>query len=224
MRSSDGQWNDLSNANSPNGYLVEYSDANVTDITFSKTFNIGIQAGNDAPVLSSASPSLTSINEDNLASSGQLISSIILSSTISDPDSGSAPAGVAITGLSSGNGIWQYQLNNSGSWLAMVSLSAKQSLLLRPSDAVRFLPDGENATSASFTYRAWDQSSGTAGSLANTSETGGSTAFSLASNTASISVTAVNDAPSWTLTSPATRSLPARARCWCARTSPTSPW
>ena len=44
MRADTGKWNDLPNqpnlndTNRPRGYLVEYSDASVTDITFSKTF------------------------------------------------------------------------------------------------------------------------------------------------------------------------------------------
>jgi len=79
----------------------------------------------------------------------------------------------------------------------MSALSTAASLLLRPEDAVRFVPDAENGTTASFTYRAWDQTSGTAGTRVNTSLTGGSTAFSATPNTASITVGAVNDAPVW---------------------------
>jgi hypothetical protein len=45
------------------------------------------------------------------------------------------------------------------------------------------------------TFRAWDQTSGTAGSTANTNTNGGITAFSSATATATVSVTAVNDAP-----------------------------
>src|SRR5206468_1779445 len=53
-----------------------------------------------------------------------------------------------------------------------------------------------NGTVASaVTFRAWDQSSGSNGALANTSVNGGTTAFSTALDTASITVTAVNDAP-----------------------------
>jgi hypothetical protein len=42
---------------------------------------------------------------------------------------------------------------------------------------------------------AWDQTSGTHGATANTSANGGSTAFSVASDTVSLGVTDVNDAP-----------------------------
>ena len=45
------------------------------------------------------------------------------------------------------------------------------------------------------TFRAWDQTSGSNGTLADTSTNGGTTAFSTATDTASLVVTAVNDAP-----------------------------
>src|SRR6185503_14931753 len=50
--------------------------------------------------------------------------------------------------------------------------------------------------SPTFGFKAWDQTSGTAGGTANTT-TG--TAFSAAAATATQSITAVNDAPSFTL-------------------------
>ena len=37
------------------------------------------------------------------------------------------------------------------------------ALLLRSTDLVRFLPDGKNGNTGSITYRAWDQTAGTAG-------------------------------------------------------------
>ena len=60
---------------------------------------------------------------------------------------------------------------------------------------MRFLPNAENATSASFSYRAWDQSAGTAGTTADATTFGGITAFSTAQDSASVTVTPVNDAP-----------------------------
>src|SRR6185436_2057185 len=63
------------------------------------------------------------------------------------------------------------------------------------SDKLRLVPNGQNATTASVTFRAWDQTSGTAGTTLDVSTNGGSTAFSAAWATANITVTAVNDAP-----------------------------
>src|SRR5262249_39060151 len=45
------------------------------------------------------------------------------------------------------------------------------------------------------TFRAWDQSSGTSGTTVDTTVNGGQTAFSVATDTANIVVTPVNDAP-----------------------------
>jgi hypothetical protein len=56
-----------------------------------------------------------------------------------------------------------------------------------------------NGTIASaITFRAWDQTSGTNGGTADTSPNGGSTAFSTATDTASLTITLVNDAPAIT--------------------------
>lgn len=199
-----GQWNDmdgptfgLTAAYDVNGYLIEYNSASISSVPFSKTITLTPQRVNDAPVLTSATPTMSAITEDATSNSGQLVSAIVNNSTISDVDSGAITGGIAITGLNSGNGTWQYRLNNTGDWLNMGALSDSSALLLRPADAIRFLPNGENATSASFTYRAWDQTAGTAGQTADTSTTGGTAAFSTGSNSASISVTALNDAPAF---------------------------
>ena len=62
---------------------------------------------------------------------------------------------------------------------------------------MRYVPNANtNGTvGTGLTFRAWDQTTGTAGSTANTTTNGGATAFSTATATASITVTAVNDAP-----------------------------
>ena len=73
------------------------------------------------------------------------------------------------------------------------------ALLLRPTDRLVFKPttNWHGAISESITFRAWDQSSGTAGSNANitTIGTGGSTPFSTNTDTVSLTVTPVNDQP-----------------------------
>src|SRR5205807_23782 len=59
----------------------------------------------------------------------------------------------------------------------------------------RFVPDGMNGSSGSVTFQAWDQTSGTQGTMVDVSVNGGATDFSTASATANITVTSVNDAP-----------------------------
>ncbi len=77
-------------------------------------------------------------------------------------------------------------------------MSNTSALLLRSTDLLRFVPNAQNATTGDFTFRAWDQSgatSGQQGTKVDTSTSGGSSAFSTATEVASITVTAVNDAP-----------------------------
>ncbi|MBF0178141.1 MAG: DUF4347 domain-containing protein, partial [Magnetococcales bacterium] len=156
------------------------------------TASLTVTAVNDAPVLAPIAPTLTTINENATANAGQLVSSI-LGASVSDVDYG-AVEGIAITGLNSGNGTWQY--NTGTGWTDVGAVSATSALLLRSTDSVRFVPDGQNATTGTLTYRAWDQSSGAAGSKVDASTiTGGVTAFSASTDTATITVTAVNDAP-----------------------------
>ena len=74
-------------------------------------------------------------------------------------------------------------------------MSDTQALLLRSTDLVRFLPDAKNGNTGSITFRAWDQTSGTAGTKVDVSTNGGTTAFSTATGSSAITVTDVNDDP-----------------------------
>ncbi|CAN5827646.1 hypothetical protein BH11PSE8_BH11PSE8_11700 [soil metagenome] len=173
--------------------------------TASDTASITATAVNDAPVLTPAAPSFSPLTEDQTASAGQSVASIV-GSSITDVDAG-AISGIAITGQAAGNGTWQYSTDGGASWSALGTVSGSSALLLRSSDYVRFVPDGQNATSGSITYRAWDQTSGSAGSKVDASANGTTTAFSLATDTASITVTAVNDAPVLTPIAPTLASI-----------------
>jgi hypothetical protein len=143
-------------------------------------------------VLNPAGPTLPSITEDERDNAGVRVSSI-LGPSVSDADTG-AVQGIAISSLSSGNGTWQCQVG-AGPWTNVGAVSDSGALLLQATDKVRFVPDGRNADTASFTYRAWDQTSGAGGAKVSASVSGGTTAFSTGTDTASISVTALNDAP-----------------------------
>ena len=157
----------------------------------STTLKFTVTGVNDAPVLSSTTATLTTITEDQTTNSGQTVSSFLQST---DVDS-SALKGLAITSLGSGNGQWQYSTNGGTSWSNVGSVSETSALLLRSTDKIRFVPNGNDGTTANFTYHAWDQTSGTYGTKVDASANGGQTAFSAATGTASINVTAINDAP-----------------------------
>ena len=125
---------------------------------------VTVSGVNDAPVLdNSGTMTFTSITEDDTNNSGQTVASVIASAggdRITDTDSG-ASEGIAITSLSSGSGTWQY--NTGSGWTNIGTVSESSALLLRAIDSIRFVPDGEGADSGSISFRAWDQTSGTAG-------------------------------------------------------------
>ena len=154
---------------------------------------INVTAVNDAPVLTPAAPALISITEDDIANAGQTVTSF-LGTSVGDADAG-ALEGIAVTAIC-GCGAWEYSLDGGANWSDFGTVAFDAALLLRDTDLIRFVPDGENGDIASFTYHAWDRTSGTAGGMADlTLGTGGATAFSDGSDTASIEATDVNDAP-----------------------------
>ncbi|MEZ6087257.1 MAG: LamG-like jellyroll fold domain-containing protein [Pirellulaceae bacterium] len=137
------------------------------DAFVSDTVSITVNAVNDAPVLTVLpGPFMTSISEDDTNNTGMTVADLLLTqmggNPISDVDSG-AVEGIAITATTSGNGTWQYSTNGGSSWSSVGTVSDNSALPLRDSDRVRFVPDGQNATTGDITFRAWDQTGATAG-------------------------------------------------------------
>ncbi len=197
-------WDQTSGTASTNGSpSTADSSSNGGSTAFSSnsaSASIAVSDVNDAPSLTGgATATLTGTNEDT-TSGGTAVSAILTAAGYADVDSG-AQSGVAVTGVT-GSGTWQFSTDGT-TWTAFGSVSMASSLLLSSSTQVRYVPDGSNAETATFGFRAWDQTSGSAStngspSTASTAVNGGSTAFSSASATASLSVTAANDAPSVT--------------------------
>lgn len=163
---------------------------------------------NSAPVLdNTGSPSLEAIAEDAVSNSGTLVSAILASGAggdpISDADAGS-PEGIAVTAVDNTSGSWQFSTDNGTNWTAFGSSEITNVRLLASAanTRIRLVPSANfNGTiDAGITFRAWDQTSGTNGGTADVTTSGGNTAFSSASETetASITVTVVNDAPTAT--------------------------
>ncbi|MDB5862777.1 MAG: hypothetical protein JWO70_583, partial [Betaproteobacteria bacterium] len=150
-----------------------------------------------APVLTGAND-LTAINEDASANPGTLVSAL-LSGHVTDGNSG-ASSGIAVTAVDNTNGAWQYSTTGGAAWIAFGTPGSSTARLLA-ADAgsyVRFVPavNWNGAVAAGLTFRAWDQTSGTAGGTADTTANGGATAFSSSTAASGITVNAVNDAPS----------------------------
>ncbi len=149
--------------------------------------------GNTAPMLSGAND-LAAQRED-AASSGTRVSDLV-AARIADVDSG-ALAGIAVTAVDSSHGSWQFSTNGGSSWSALASPAAGSGLLLN-ADAqtrVRFVPAANYAGSSTITFRAWDRTTGSAGTVVAIPRTGGGSAFSNATATAAANVLAVDDAP-----------------------------
>ncbi|MFT5701254.1 MAG: putative delta-60 repeat protein [Desulforhopalus sp.] len=157
--------------------------------------DITVNPVNDAPEMDDGGfLTLSDITEDETTNSGNLISEILTSDfanvpdVITDIDLG-AVEGIAIY-ATSGNGTWEYNID--GSWEVVGSVSDANSLLLRDSDRLRYVPDGISGDTGFVSFVAWDQTSGTVG--AYTDRTVG-TSFSSKVEIAVISVSNVNDAP-----------------------------
>jgi hypothetical protein len=161
--------------------------------TLSLASTVTVTPTNDAPVLTPVSPVLPAITEDETTNVGQTVSALV-GSSITDPDSG-ALTGIALTGTGGTTGVWQYSTDNGTTWTAVGTVSGSSALLLRAVDRIRCVPDTIHAGSASFTYRAWDQTaatSGKQGTKMTATATGGTNPFSTATDAASI---VINSAP-----------------------------
>ena len=124
---------------------------------------------------------------------------MLLAGQVTDPDA-SAVVGIAVTAVNNTNGSWQYTTDGGSTWLNFgtgVSAGSARLLAADTMSSVRFVPiaNFNGAVTGGLTLRAWDQTSGSAGGVANASSGGGSLAFSSATFSASVTVTLVNDAP-----------------------------
>lgn len=152
---------------------------------------------NSAPVLNaSGSPALMPINRNDFENEGTLVSDIITSvlplDMITDANPG-AEEGIAVIGVASLDGTWQYLIpGDESGWSDMENLSVSMALLLPADDEVRirFVPNADfcGKMDPGLTFRAWDRLGGFQGEIVDTSDNGGSTPFSSAIETAEITV------------------------------------
>lgn len=171
-------------------------------LTATDTFDVFVGPINAAPVLDiTGNPTFDAIPEDPITNTGLDVPTLIsrLGGTkITDADSG-ALQGIAVTGVTEDNGHWEFSLNSGTNWTSFNGAADGLARLL-PSSAsarVRFVPNANffGTVTPGLTFRAWDQTSGSAGGTADTRTNGARTAFSVNSESASIMVTSVNDTP-----------------------------
>lgn len=172
----------------------------MTQLDFAAFDDIGWElSANSAPVLNNlGSPQFGSVPEDATTGAGTTISAMIATGAggdpISDPDA-IALEGIAVIAADTAHGTWEYSINGGTNWLSLGTPTAGASRLLA-ADAntrLRLLPSSNfsGTITSAITFRAWDRTSGTNGSTVNTSTSGGSTAFSSATETASIVVSTI---------------------------------
>jgi len=171
--------------------------------------NLAATEINAAPVLDpSRSPSLAAVLEDAGAPSGAvgtLVSDLVdFASPAGQQDNvtdtnGAPLLGIAVVGADTSQGSLWYTTNGGTTWSALgsPSIAAARLLAADANTRVYFQPASNliGTLGSAITFRAWDQTSGTAGGTADTTVNGGTTAFSTDTDTVPVTVTAVNDAP-----------------------------
>lgn len=156
---------------------------------------ISVTPVNDAPVaLGAVGAPLYTIAEDPATNTGTPVATLI-DGFIADADAGAAQ-GIAVSDLA-GSGTWQYSTNSGSAWNPIGPVSAISARLLTDNGTVlvRYVPALHENGAFAITYRLWDRTSGALGALADASVNGGATAFSSATMSSLVTVTAVNDAP-----------------------------
>ncbi len=197
---SSAWWHDAADGMAHDYFIVEYGGlASDTEGQLAACITVDVVAPNHAPVLDNTGlMRLTAINEDHVTNAGTSVASIIASAggdRITDYNVD--PEGIALTGIDTTHGSWQYSIDGGATWHTVGAVGEDHALLLRSTDLLRFRPhaDWNGTVAAGVAFRAWDQSAGSAGGFSDVTTNGGQTAFSTASETASIAVNAVNDAP-----------------------------
>lgn len=178
-------------------------------VTSEFSANVTVAAPNVAPVLNSArSPALSAVLEDAAApvgAVGTLVSQLVDFATPAGQvdnvtDANTSPQlGIAVTAADTTNGTWRYTVDGGATWLALGSPTAGAARLLAADAGTRLhyqpFANTNGTLATAITFRAWDRTSGSNGGTADTTTNGGTTAFSTGTDTASLVVTAVNDAP-----------------------------
>jgi sugar lactone lactonase YvrE len=174
-------------------------DGRVVYVSDYGTHEIKVFTYNAAPVLDdSKTPTLAPVAVNAGAPSGMVgmhVTSLVdiggALSNVSDPDAG-ALTGVAITAAAAASGTWYFSTNNGATWTALGTPSPTSARLLIASSGSRVYfqpnPGFTGTVPSALTFRAWDQAYGANGETADTSYSGGATAFSAATDTAAITV------------------------------------
>jgi hypothetical protein len=189
-------WDGTTGSNGATGVNVSTNGGTTAYSSDSDTARITVLPVNDnAPVMdpNAHNPQLTAIDEEEFDSSGDLVSSLISAAGYA-ADADSDPLGIVITGVGVNPGDWEYDIGSG--WTAFPTFGGSTAgLLLAPNASVRFVPRPEHYGTGTFTFKLWDQTSGANGDIVSSVSGGGTNPYSFSSDTASITINSINDAP-----------------------------
>jgi hypothetical protein len=181
-------------------YRSTSTDPTENRARLSRTINFAINDGNTAAELGSANASITITGVNSApalantdlkvyalaggsvpsgSEAGVLLSSLLggLSDTDTHGIKGAAIEAAVIT-----NGTWYYSVDAGTTWTAIGTVSSSSALLLASNANTRLYFKANNigngTLASQLTLRAWDQTSGTAGTKVNPGTTGGTSAYS----------------------------------------------
>lgn len=166
--------------------------ANTAFSAASESLTFFRQSGtNSHPVINNATPSLPNIAEDPRTNTGVTVATITKSLGITDLNL-KDKKGIAITGLTSTKGTWQYSLDGK-TWLNVGTVDLDSALILDEKARVRLLTTANANGDDTLTVKAWDLTLGTSGD--RNVDTTSSSAFSTTTATVKQTITPVNDPP-----------------------------
>jgi hypothetical protein len=155
---------------------------------------------NQAPTLDpSGDLRLSDVDEDTADPSGDTVADILASgggSLISDADA-AALEGIAVVAVDDTRGTWQFSIDGGNTWTGFGAVGDASAVLLDTAASLRFVPAKDyTGPAGNLTFRAWDQTAGSNGQTGvDTTGHGGSSPFSSNTETATLDVRPVNDAP-----------------------------
>ncbi len=162
---------------------------------------------NDAPKWSvNVLPALKVQTEDMdiEENSGTPVSSLASTTTVSDVDANQL--GIAIFSAPTDKGSWEYKSARSVTWTTLTGTTSRRNAMLLPADSrIRFNPNPNFNGTVQLGYYAWDRTQGTPFGrfdISTDNKVGGSTAFSTSKRSSLLTVSAVNDAPQWSVNVP----------------------
>jgi hypothetical protein len=163
------------------GFSYVVTNTETGGITAAMTFTIALDNPNSPPQFNGPSDGivLPAIFDEASGSAGALVHDLAQGKE-TDPDSLKGEPihyGIAVVGVDTSNGSWQYTTDGGETWLPLAGVSTDTALLLEGDDAetaFRFVRNAGFAGEANLYFRLWDQTTGSSGDLGAVSDLGDS--------------------------------------------------